>query len=66
MKVIPYQDIYCGLVWENSSDFFFQQIDYKTCELYQIQDGLYNFRIDLSKIDPKYLSSYPLSMLYAF
>ena len=39
MKVIPYQDIYCGLVFENSSDFFFQQINYKICELCQIQDG---------------------------
>lgn len=59
MKVIPYQDIYCGLVWENSSDFFFQQIDYKICELYQIQDGLYNFRIDLTKIDGANLAAYP-------
>ena len=59
MKVIPYQDIYCGLVFENSSDFFFQQIDYKICEPYQIQDGLYNFRINLNSIDAKYLKSYP-------
>ena len=60
MKVIPYQDIYCGLVWENQFDFFFQQIDYKICELYQIQDGLYNFRIDLTKIDGSELSAYPV------
>ena len=59
MKVIPYQDIYCGLVFENQSDFFFQQIDYKICELYQVQDGLYNFRIDLNKIEAKNLSAYP-------
>lgn len=59
MKVIPYQDIYCGLVFENQSDFFFQQIDYKICELCQIQDGLYNFRIDLTKIDPTNFSAYP-------
>lgn len=59
MKVIPYQDIYCGLVFENQSDFFFQQIDYKICELYQIQDGLYNFRIDLTKIDATNLNAYP-------
>ena len=59
MKVIPYQDIYCGLVFENQSDFFFQQINYNICELYQIQDGLYNFRIDLSKIDAAELSAYP-------
>ncbi len=59
MKVIPYQDIYCGLVFENQSDFFFQQIDYKICELYQIQDGLYNFRIDLTRIEAQNLNAYP-------
>ena len=59
MKVIPYQDIYCGLVFENQHDFFFQQIDYKICELYQIQDGLYNFRINLSEIDAKNINAYP-------
>ena len=59
MKVIPHQDIYCGLVFENQSDFFFQQIDYKICELYQIQDGLYNFRIDLTQIDATNLDAYP-------
>ena len=59
MKFIPYKDIYCGLVFENQSDFFFQEIDYKICELYQIQDGLYNFRLDLTKIDPTNLNAYP-------
>ena len=59
MKVLPYKDIYCGLVFENQSDFFFQQIDYKICELYQIQDGLYNFRIDLTQIQAQNLSAYP-------
>lgn len=60
MKVIPYQDIYCGLVFENQNDFFFQQIDYKICELYQTQDGLYNFRIDLSQIKAQNLDAYPI------
>ena len=59
MKVIPYQDIYCGLVFENQSDFFFQQIDYRICELYQIQDGLYNFRIDLTQISGENINAYP-------
>lgn len=59
MKVIPYQDVYYGLVFENQSDFFFQQISYKICELCEMQDGLYNFRIDLSKIDPTTLTAYP-------
>ncbi len=59
MKVIPYQDIYCGLVFENQLDFFFQQIDYRICEIYQVQDGLYNFRIDLTQIKAQNLSAYP-------
>ena len=59
MKVIPYQDVYCGLVFENQSDFFFQQIGYDICELYEIQDGLYNFRIDLTQIKAQNLNAYP-------
>lgn len=59
MKVIPYQDIYCGVIFENQSDFFIQQIDFKICKLYEVQDGLYNFSIDLSKIKPQNLSAYP-------
>lgn len=59
MKVLPYQDVYCGLVFESQSDFFFQQIDCKICELCEIQDGLYNFRIDLTKIDSANLAAYP-------
>ena len=66
MKVIPYQDIYCGLVFENQNDFFFQQIDYKMCELYQIQDGLYNFRVDLSQIKAQNLDAYPLYVKEAY
>lgn len=59
MKVIPHQDVYYGLVFENQTDFFFQQVDYKMCEIYQIQDGLYNFKIDLSQIKGQNLSAYP-------
>ena len=66
MKVIPHQDIYCGLSFENNSDFFFQQIDYKICELNKIQDGLYNFRIDLTQIKPQNLSAYPKYVQQAY
>lgn len=61
MKVLPYQDIYCGLTVENTNntDFFFQEIDYKVCRLYQVQDGLYNFDINLAAIKAKNLSAYP-------
>lgn len=59
MKILPYKDIYCGLVFENQSDFFFQQIDYRICELYRVQDGLYNFRIDLTQINEHDFDGYP-------
>jgi hypothetical protein len=59
MKYIPYQDIYYGLAVESSTDFFFQRISPKICKPYQIQDGLYNFAINLSLIDPRELGAYP-------
>lgn len=59
MRVLPYQDIYCGLVVESSTDFFLQKMDYKICKLQQIQDGLYNFKLNLSAIKPQELDAYP-------
>lgn len=59
MRVLPYQDIYCGLVVESSTDFFLQKIDYRICKLQQIQDGLYNFKINLSAIKASELDAYP-------
>lgn len=59
MKYLPYQDIYCGLVIENDTDFFIQKIDYKICKLHQTQDGLYNFKINLSAIKTTELDAYP-------
>lgn len=59
MRVLPYQDIYCGLVVESSTDFFLQKIDYRICRLYQMQDGLYNFEINLAAINASDLDAYP-------
>lgn len=59
MRIVPYQDIYCGLIFENQSDFYIQQVSYKVCRLYETQDGLYNFIINLASINPKKLSAYP-------
>lgn len=59
MRVLPYQDIYCGLVVESSTDFFLQKIDYRICKLHQIQDGLYNFKINLTAINASELDAYP-------
>lgn len=59
MKYLPYQDIYCGLIIENNTDFFIQKIDYKICKLCQVQDGLYNYKINLSEIKVDELTAYP-------
>lgn len=59
MHVLPYQDIYCGLVVEDSKDFFLQKIDFNICKLYQVQDGLYNFKINLGMIKRSELGAYP-------
>ena len=66
MRIIPYQDIYCGLVVESSTDFFIQQLDFRICKLHQVQDGLYNFKINLSAIRPQNLNAYPDYVQQAF
>lgn len=59
MKVLPYQDVFCGLIMENQNDFFIQQVSIRKCKLIHVQDGLYNFAINLSLLDPHYLDAYP-------
>lgn len=59
MRCLPWQDLYCGLIVENSSDFFIQKLNLNICKLFQIQDGLYDFKIDLAAINPKEFNSYP-------
>lgn len=66
MKVIPYQDIFCGLLVENESDCFIQQIPYKNCKLYRVQDGLYSFAINLTTINPQKINAYPLYVQEAY
>ena len=59
MKILPYQDVFYGVSMENADDYFIQQLDSKICKLYQIQDGLYNFKINLSMINPININAYP-------
>ena len=66
MNYLPYQDIYCGLVFENQHDFFVQQIDYRICKLYEVQDGIYNFIINLAEIKPTTLHAYPSYVQQAY
>lgn len=66
MQFLPYQDVFCGLVFENQDDFFIQQINYNICKIYEIQDGIYNFVIDLSSIKATNLQAYPTYIQKAY
>lgn len=59
MKILPYQDVFCGVALESSTDYFIQQLDSRYCQLHQVQDGLYNFKFDLSSINPLKIGAYP-------
>lgn len=59
MRVLPYKDIYCGVVVEDDNDFYFQELDFRMCKVWETQDGLYNFAINLSYIKAKQLDAYP-------
>ena len=59
VRRLPYRDIYCGVVVEDNKDFYLQELDYRMCKLYETQDGLYNFAINLSCIKPIQLDAYP-------
>ena len=66
MKVLPYKDIYCGLIFENGEDFFIQEMDYKICRIYQVEDGIYNFAINLAQINPTNIQAYPTYVQQAY
>lgn len=66
LMTIPFQDVYYGLVIENQSNFFIQQVDPYICKLYQVEDGLYNFIIDLGMIPATDLGAYPSELQQAW
>ena len=59
MSVLVAEDVYYGLIFEDSSDFFILKINPSICRIKQIQDGVYNFKIRLSGINPLEISTYP-------
>lgn len=61
MKVVPYEDAYCGLVVEDwsTSTFYLRKVPHKVYCIHQIQDGIFNFEINLKAIKPRYIGSYP-------
>ena len=66
MKALPHKDIFCGLVVEDANNFYIQELDFRICELYEIQDGLFNFAIKLSAIKPTQLDAYPTYVREAY
>jgi len=53
------EDIYYGICWETADSFFMQRINPDWCILSSIEDGLYNFAIDMSRIYKEDLYLYP-------
>lgn len=59
MNVLITEDLYCGLIFEDTSDFFISKLNPAICKIKQLQDGVYNFKVRLSGIDPLEIGSYP-------
>lgn len=59
MRILPYQDIYCGLLVEDSNSCFVQQVNFNLCKLYQREEGIYNFIINLSMVNADNYTSFP-------
>ena len=53
------EDIYYGICWETTDSFFMQRINPDWCILSSIEDGLYNYAIDMSRIREEELILYP-------
>jgi len=59
MSALLVEDIYCGLIFEDSTDFFILKINPSICKIKQIQDGVFNFKLRLSGINPLEIGNYP-------
>jgi len=59
MSVLAVEDVYYGLIFEDSSDFFILKMNPSICRIKQVQDGVYNFKIRLSGINPLEIGTYP-------
>lgn len=58
-SIIASQDVFYGLVNETATEFFFQKLNPMICEIYEIQDGVYNFKINLNQIAEIEIEKYP-------
>lgn len=66
METLVPEDVFYGLIFEDSADFFILKLNPSICEIRQIQDGVYNYRIRLSGISPLEISTYPDNIKQAY
>lgn len=59
MDVLPSEDLFCGLLFEDNSDFFIHRVPTRYCRIVQVQDGVYNFAMEIDAIDPLEICGYP-------
>lgn len=66
MDVIIPEDVFYGLIFEDNTDFFILKLNPLICQIRQIQDGVYNYRIRLSGINPLEIGTYPDNIKQAY
>ena len=59
MEVLPSEDLFCGIIFEDNTDFFIHRVPTRYCRIVQVQDGVYNFAMDIDSIDPLEINGYP-------
>lgn len=42
------EDVFYGYVYKTNKDFYIQKLDYKICKITSVEDGVYNFSIDMA------------------
>ena len=66
MSILTVEDVYYGLIFEDGYDFFIHKMNPSICRIKQIQDGVYNFKIRLSGVNPLEITSYPTYVQQAY
>lgn len=66
METLVVEDVFYGLIFEDSTDFFILKLNPSICKICQIQDGIYNYKIQLSGIDPLKIGTYPDNIKQAY
>lgn len=66
MAILPSEDLYCGLIFEDATDFFIMRVPSSLCKIAQIQDGVFNFKISLANINALDIGAYPIYLQQAY